>query len=395
MTPAMRAILLGGRSLRVRGNRVSAIGDSTTRGVYTGDSQPGITDGVLLTAYLGGDSWITWASTLSGGAVNRTRNAGVTGDTAAMMDARIATDVIAASPKPDACIVYSGYNDAAASVSVAAFMASIDSMVVKLRNAGIVPILATPLPTANNPDIAELLIRYALAIRDYAGRRFILIDFHQWARDTGTGGLIAAVGDGGDGVHPGAAGQQWLGQRVADFLTPLLINTSASPLQVAAVDATNIAPNGLFSGEPTSGLAPNVFNYNPRAGTVDSVVTDSLVPGSMQRCTHTATAGGRTFAQRIAQSGNWAPGDVLEFSGIITCSGIDASVQVDFNTAPYAQMPLSLTQDATRGFYRARLPVPADIGVAYIDVMMNSGPGTGYADFGQLTVRNLTALGQV
>ena len=203
------------------GNRIAVIGDSTTRGVYGSyDSNPPIAG---TSAYSAGDSWITWASTLSGGKVNRSINGGVTGDTIALMDARVAADIIGATPKPAACIVYSGYNDAYGNVTPAAFMTSYASVVAKLRAAGIVPIAATPLPTLNNATIAGLLVAYSLKIRKYAADQgMILLDFQQWAMDSTNGGLLAAVGTGGDGVHPSAAGQKVLGQKVADTLTPLL-----------------------------------------------------------------------------------------------------------------------------------------------------------------------------
>jgi len=377
------------------GNRLAVIGDSTCKGVYASyDSNPPIGG---TSAYSAGDSWITWASTLSGGKVNRSLNGGVTGDTIAMMDARVAADIIAAVPKPAACIVYSGYNDAYGNITPAAFMTSYASIVGKLRAAGIVPIAATPLPTLNNATIADLLVRYSLKIRKYAlDQGLVLLDFQQWAMDSTNGGLLAAVGTGGDGVHPGAAGQKVLGQKVADTLTPILA-LSSLPLQISPLDASNLAPNGLFAGAVVSGKAPNVFTFGSlQTGVTPSVVTDALVPGSMQRATHAGSTVMQQFAMRINQAaGNWSAGDVLEFSGIITRAGVLAELQVDFNTAPYNQKAISLTNDVTRGYYCARIPVPAGIGVTYIDCIFNSGPGTGTADFGQLTVRNLTTLGLV
>jgi len=377
------------------GVRLAVLGDSTARGVYSnGDSQPPIGG---TTAYLAGNSWITWAGLLSGGRLDRSLNAGVIGDTAAMMDARVVADVVGAVPKIGACIVYSGYNDAAAPVTPAAFIASVASIVGKLRTAGIVPILATPLPTLNNAGIAALLIQYALRVRKYASDNgLLLLDFTAWTTDPANGGLIAAVGTGGDGVHPSAAGQKWLGQKVSDTLVSFLPPT-ATPLQISPLDTVNLAPNGLFTGTPVSGLAPNVFTFGSlQTGVTPSVVTDALVPGSMQRITHAGSTVAQQHAQRIQQAGGkWAVGDVLEFSGDVTVAGIAASVQVDFNAAPFNQMPIYLTQNVTRGYYRARIPVPAAITVSYIDVILNTGPGTGTADFGQLTVRNLTALGLV
>lgn len=373
------------------GNRIAVIGDSTVRGVYGSiDSEPGIGG---TTVYVAGDSWITQAAALAGGKMVRSINGGVIGDTIAMMNARVATDIIAHPTHPTVCIVYSGYNDAAAAVSPSDFITTYASVVTKLRSAGIIPIAATCLPTVNNSAIAALMIKYSLNVRKYAtDNGLMLLDFESWAMDSSTGGLTSAVGTGGDGVHPGAAGQRVLGQKVVDLLVPYL-SLSTTSLQISPLDTANIAPNGLFTGTPVGGLAPNVFNFTSRSNTADSVVTDALVPGSMQRCTHTGSAGVRTVAQRINAAGKWSAGDILEFSGVVTNSGITAEVQIEWGVAPFNNKPVSLTQNTTRGYYCARIQIPAGIGASYFDVMMNSGPGTGTADFGQLTIRNLTVLG--
>lgn len=372
------------------GNRIALITSSSGRGVYDGDSEPGIGG---ATAYTAGNSWLTWASALSGGRIQRFRNASVIGDTLTLMAARLDTDVIA--HRPASCIVMGGYNDAYNSVTPASYIATLTSIVNRLRAAGIVPILGTPLTTANDSTIAALIEQYARQVRHLASIEGItLLDFHQWVIDPTTGGLRTEVSTGGDGVHPGAAGQKWLGQRVADVLGPQL-PTTATGLQITPLDTSNLIPNGWFTGSTTDGRAPSVSQSLKPTGTTFSVVTDSEVPGSMQRIAVSATASTARLFQRINRSGsNWSAGDLLEFSGVVTSDGgARASVMVEFNTAPYGQQPLLLTQAATRAYYCARIRIPTPMPFDYIDVRMQVEAGTGTVDFGQLTVRNLTTAG--
>jgi lysophospholipase L1-like esterase len=393
--PEQLSATYGGVGGQRPGGYMAVLSDSTGRGVYSGDSEPGIYDGALITVAVSGDSWITWAQSLSAGRVLKARNASVIGDTIAEMDARVVADIVNAPMEISACIVISGYNDADLSVTPAAYMASLRSIVAKLRDAGIVPILGTPLPTANNAAVAGLLVQYALQVRQYGAEQgIVVLDFQNWAMDSATGGLRTEVGTGGDGVHPGAAGQKWLGQRVADTLAALL-PLSASSLVTSPLDVSNIAPNPLFAGTVVGGLAPSVYIYGAaQAGVTPTVATDSLVPGKVQRVTHAGSTLEQVYAQRVTRAGNWAHGDLLEVSGIITASGIAASVGIEWDAHPFGTKPINLTQNATRGYYCTRTTIPASTGYPdSFDVMFKSGPGTGVAEFGQLSIRNLTALG--
>ena len=372
------------------GNRIAVLGDSTARGTYDGDSEPGIDGAVLL---IPGMSWLTWAQHYSGGRIIRSKNAAIIGNTLAQMDARVQVDVIA--HKPDACIVVSGYNDAFQNVTLASYQESMKSIHGKLLAAGIEMIVCTPLPTANGgAGFSAILDSYSTFVREFAGTYGLqLLDFNADMKHT-DGGLIPSVKTDGDGVHPGAAGQMVLGKYVADRLSPRLPRAASTPLRRALGPFGNIAPNRLFSGTVTNGMAASVFRVGAADGAVTpSVVTAPFVEGNMQRITHAGSTALSRYAQRVQKAGQWDTGDLLAFTGVVTTSGIPAEVEVEFNTAPYGHKAARVTKDAVRAAYYAELRVPAGMAGTYFDVNMRSGPGTGFVEFGEFSVYNLTKLG--
>lgn len=383
-------------------NFIAVLSDSIGKGVYEGDYEEGI-DGSGTTS--AGASWLTFAAALSGGKIVRAVNASVIGNTTTQMRARVQADVIDHPSAPAACVVMGGYNDAEQGLAVpltpaaifATYITNVTKIVETLQAGGVVPILATPLPTDNNATIADTLVKMALWTRRYAAQQGIaLVDFQAFATDPATGGLKASIKAGGDGVHPGIDGQFLLGQFFADQISPSLPPYKI-PLVSSPLDVTNLIPNGLFTGTPTDGKAPSVFQWGSLpAGVANSITTDSLVAGSLQRVTHTASTAEAVLAQRIQQSGGkWSPGDRIAFSGIITASGMGARIETDFNAPPYGLAPIRFATGITRGYWHADVVVPAGIAVDYIDVKLISGPGTGYVEFGQLTAYNLTKLGLV
>lgn len=150
------SFLAGGVDINVRkyGQEISGLiavlSDSIGRGYYDGDATPGI-NGSLIT--VNGNSWITYASLLSGQKIVNHKNASVIGNTMAAMRARVVDDVVNAIPKPGSCVVMSGYNDAYYDVSVADYIADMDYIVRHLMDAGISPIVGTPLPHGTHAGI--------------------------------------------------------------------------------------------------------------------------------------------------------------------------------------------------------------------------------------------------
>ncbi|WP_374322812.1 SGNH/GDSL hydrolase family protein [Brevundimonas sp.] len=179
------------------GNRVLGIGDSTMRGTYGGDAEPGVNGSTLIAA---GDSWISHMCFSTRQKITRVANAGHIGATVADELSRFDDYVV--SRKPQTVLISGGTNDVALSpqTTPAAFRGTIEAMIVKARSAGITPVLVTPLPSANSP-LYSILTAYNAELLALADKHNLLyLDLYNFARDPATGGLKAEYS--GDGVHP-------------------------------------------------------------------------------------------------------------------------------------------------------------------------------------------------
>jgi lysophospholipase L1-like esterase len=114
------------------------LGDSITYGVRT----PGPTATQIFSYLIGNQRGF---STII--------NAGIPGDTAAGGYARLATDVIAHSPK--VCFVMYGTNDAGNFVGATAYAASMKSIIDDLKTAGIEPVILSPWFPRSSPVYLE------------------------------------------------------------------------------------------------------------------------------------------------------------------------------------------------------------------------------------------------
>jgi hypothetical protein len=109
--------------------------------------------------------------------------------------------------------------------------------------------------------------------------------------------------------------------------------------------------------------------------------------------TATATAGVNIFYQDIA-GGKFAVGDRLLVTGIVSTSGgITAQIKTNFNGgSPSNHTPQNVGLLAvTRQRLHMEVLVPA--GTTSIDFLLSAGAGTGWVQYGQMSVYNLTALG--
>jgi len=399
---ALAAVNAQGGPGPLKGNRIAVLGDSTARGVYEGDSEPGVNGAGTL---IPGMSWLTWAAQLSGGRLIRHKNAGSIGDTIAMMQARVASQVIPAAP--DACIVVSGYNDAFNEVTTESYMTSLRAIHTALRRAGIEMIAATPLSTVNaNTDKGSFtmlprLEAFAAAVRTYASDNGLqLLDFASLRNQNGS--LPDNIKTDGDGVHPGAAGQIVLGKYVADALLPRLVRTASMPLPRTLGDFGNITPNPLFTGAvQASGLAPSVAKIGAAdPAVVPSVTTSPFIAGNVQRFTVTGSTADAIFYERINKPSQWDVGDLLAVTAKVALTtpttagvkGVDLHLRLEFNKPPYWNMASRITEDTTRATVYAEQRITA-ADVSFFDYQMVIKAGTGVVDVGELRIYNLTKLG--
>lgn len=367
------------------GNRVLGIGDSTMRGTYGGDAEPGVNGGTLIAA---GDSWISHMCFSTDQAITRVANAGHIGSTVAEELSRFDDYVV--SRKPQTVLISGGTNDAAASpqTTSAAFRGAIEAMIVKARSAGITPVLVTPLPSANSP-LYSILTAYNAELRSLADKHNLLyLDLYTFAQDPQTSGLKSEYS--GDGVHPSAAGQKAIGEYAASVLKPLVIG-SAPPFAVDTLDPRNIAPNPLFAGTPgANGQAPSWFiSGSLPAGAVASVVTRAGVVGKLQRLQATDTTAVASLLVPIPTS-KWSVGDLIEINGRFFSDGPGVARRWVEVTDGRQDRAIS-TSLAAHGAFHLRKYLRGD--AASLNVMLRIDAGTGDLEIGQLMVRNLTREG--
>lgn len=380
---------------------LSLISDSTGRGVYRGDGDPGI-GGNGITAM--GMTWLTWLTRFSQGALLRGVNASVIGDTIAQMDARLQTDVLNnPTRRGSAVAVCSGYNDTTANVSVADYMASFASIHAKLKAAQLEMIACTPLPTANSPDKNVRMGEYSDAIRAYAKKHgLFLLDLRALTMHT-DGGLIPSVKSDGDGVHPGNSGQYELGKIVFNQLKGRIASGIPSPVDTWGARG-NLTPNRTFTGEPVGGVATPLFRTTTAVPeVVPSVITgDSRIEGNWQRFTHTNSTAEATYVIRVTDAASKvSPGDVLALTARISVEGrLRARIGIQWGVAPYGQngfnsVDVNLDNQSMYGEF----VVPAAFTNSNIDLQLFSGANgvtnNGWVQVSQLGLYNLTRLNRV
>lgn len=367
------------------GNRVLGVGDSTMRGTYGGDTEIGVDGGTLIAAR---DSWISHMCFSTRQKIARVANCGDIGATVSDILANFDDFVIAR--KPQTVLISGGTNDAAAvpQTSAAAYRATIEAMIVKARNAGITPILVTPLPSANSPAYS-ILTAYNAELLDLAGKHNLLyLDLYTYARDPATGGLKAEYS--GDGVHPSAAGQKAIGEYAASVLLPLVIG-DAPPLAINTTDPRNIAPNPLFGGTPSgSGVAPGwLVSGSLPAGSSASVIERPGVIGKMQRITASSTSAITTIQVTIPAA-SWAPGDLIEVNGVYeTLSPGTAARWLEVSDGRQDRA-VGTTMAGSGAFHLRRRVRP---GATSLILYLRVAAGEGDLAIGQLMVRNLTREG--
>jgi lysophospholipase L1-like esterase len=131
-------------------------------------------------------------------------NAGVSGQTAAQMLARVNRDVIAVHPT--LCVLFCGTNDASSGTPIAQFQATIETLLTKLQSAGIAVVLVTPphfaastKPVSTLPvrDLNAALVPVVATLRAEAATHGIVV--------AEVNNAVVPLDP--DGEHPNATGQ--------------------------------------------------------------------------------------------------------------------------------------------------------------------------------------------
>lgn len=359
--------------------------------VFLGDSITSITCDTVGDQR-GAQSYAAWACLLSDSQITWSRNAGVAGDTAAQVLARVQTDVVAYAPK--FCVLHVGANDAyIATTTLASYAASIKGIVGALRAARIRPILSTVMQRS---DVGSNLVdQYNAWLKVYAKAQGLpLAPFCSTVIDPATGLTKPAYT--ADGLHPSAAGAQLLGQALATVaagVMPLWTPPLAAHAQAWSV---NQLANGLFLAN-SGGLATGWLK-DQGAGTPSIVAGDGVtVLGNWQKIAenpHTA----QTVVHGPVNTVVANPGDRLAFTGWFqsACSGADsAQVGLYWWPSSAASMPVFNFPGTVppHRFYVETIAPAGNTGFGVYLTLPAGGGGNDFAQLAQPTVINLTALG--
>lgn len=320
------------------------------------------------------------------------------GQTSSYLRGVLETQILTRDPKPGACLVLCGANDAQSGVSVATFRANIEDIVSRLQATGIRPILGTVTPN-NNPAYDQLIRTYNAWLSRWAGRNGVpIVDFYTAVSGTDTGWRADLSGD---GLHPNSKGCAVMGKAVVNDLGALL---SSGKYVVQPRDGSpNVQTNSTFRTDSNSDGVPD--------GCWSSHTTISTVsdPSGLFSWARITIAGqGEINAlhsdEILASSGAFKAGDVLRFSARVR-SGQDTTqdksgIQVNLvgYTDAYAvtlnAMAVSwnggLSQQVD-GFIVREVTVPA--GTTRIMWDLIGGPQDGTYDIALPTLVNLTAWG--
>lgn len=380
------------------GTKIAAIGDSVTAADEAEIDFPTLGGSAYYR-----NSWLSYACYLSGGALRRGRNAGVSGNFTSQMASRLQADVL--STNPSAVIILGGTNDAGSAVSAGGatadatvlsnFQSNIDKMVKQCRAYGVHPILATVPPNNNGTGRHKIITQMNLFLKIYAQvNGVMLLDFYAQAVDPTTGNYATAMGS-SDGTHPSSAGQKIWGQYVANVLSPL-VGPFAPIVCQADDDSANLVSHGLFLGGALNaqGIPPGWSIGSPfGTGLTVSYVTDANVKGNMWQVQAAASSAPyyNTFSLG-AKGTNWDIGHKLAVCGIITSTGGTASgIAVALNNGGALAQYIP-TEALTRAYFYFEQTVPA--GSNSMTLYLNTAAGiTETWSIGQLAVYNLTNLG--
>lgn len=376
-------LVLRAKMPRQRNHATAVIGDSIDAG---GDDSTG------PNPYWSGSIWSRLAL-FTDQRFHLSRNVGVGGNTTAQMLARFQTHV--AAFKPGVVVIGGGRNDISGGVNPETTKANIQALVDAAMTAGIVPVLHTVPPLDTPPgggQFSTLALARAATIahndwlRAYAAASGIaLIDLWKFWANPATGGYKATFSD--DGVHPSTAATSFFVNAQALELPPQF--AGSAPLPMSNTDPTNLMPNALATTDANADNIPDLW-YFPQptkmtypTGTVGKVPTVTTTDTSQS-----------TFYSPATAAGAIATGDVIAFSGRLTkTAGVRATLQmINQDTYQSVATPFANLTDATSGnvFY---IEYVVGAGVTRLAAAITATNAVGSVGVGQLSIKNLTALG--
>lgn len=385
--------------VRPRGARLIAVGDSITASDSSGSEFSG------TGRYANMDSWFTRACALSGQRLRWDGNAAISGQTSTQQLASFQAQVIDRSP--DYAVLMVGSNDVNQGISIAQTRTNLTAMMDQARSAGIGLILCSLLPRSSHDPtrIAGLNVW----LRDQAARRgAIWVDFFSLLIDPATGDPLAGMTR--DGTHPTAAARVLMAQEFIDTVLPH-ITPWTPPVGEDNTEAggINLLANPLMLGTPNAnGEAPS---WGMKIGTrTNQPVTTAVVDragwlGKAQEIVMGASPVGSFMLGQSTNTG-FAVGDRLGFAGRFDAIAPDAASNLSMYLVCHsatngggsalasfrAVANLRGGDELLDGTFWMDGVVPAGtLSLGVYAGTVSTAPGT--LRFGQMAVRNLTALG--
>lgn len=371
---------------------IMAIGDSITRN--------GNTDPTGAADYLiGPQSYLFWASLLSGG---RLQYKGVAA-TGGLRTDQIITNHLPAivAARPAYCVVHAGTNDNGTLTQAQTF-ANLTTIFETLLTAGITPIATTFLPKQTLlTTSAAVQQQLSVWVTRYAQRRvFPCVDWNSLFVDPTTGGWTGYNAAGGtyqtDTTHPNGAGAKAMGQALWIAISgsvpnmPLYVPTAnncnfgaLTPSQTNALLLTDTNADGVADGFNKSGTA--TFSLAAMSGAEGlgnwQTITSAGSGGSIT-ANNTALVAGHTYLFTCK----------VKTSGVKTAGVLWDVRFTDGNTADVFALR-NMGEDVTLGTIYHEWVMPSGTsgsGRLIFDVTGGTGPAI---SLGQIGIHDLTAVG--
>ena len=364
---------------------VGYIGDSITAGADT-FSVP-FTGNIFIS-----ESAPTYAMITSRGGWHSLINAGVAGQRTDQMLARLQSDII--NTGCNVCVILScTWNDIGQGVTEAQSLANIEAMVSQCLSANVLPVLCTPTP--EGPSVQTLARRATVSRRR---RLFVkiaraynipVIDLMAPLIDSATGLLapqyLAATND----IHPNPLGYRAMGVAIGAVLDRIMPGAAVQGIVDAGDTEDIMAGIGWFLTDSDADGVGNGWSKNMPAGATPSIATDPVL-GKVQRVVTDASAATAT----IQKTGiPMIAGNRYEVSAYFTKTGtsrIQTYMQDTVRTMRLFDLK-GTSPDETRAHVIMQFVAP--VGVTQLSFVHLFFAGTGTVDIGQVTLRNLTAIG--
>lgn len=375
VTPVAGRIGSGRRKVAFIGDSI-CIGDSTYQPTLVGPAESRNSAALYAMFASARGSW------------DLVQNAGVAGNTSALVLARLGSEVLIHGL--DICVIFSlTWSDISGGVTLATSVANVTSMIEQCLAAGCLPVLCTPTPdsatgtSAPRKNAAEQRRRAFM----YLGDRYNIpvVDLWPVLGDVTTGCLAAAYDAGS--VHPNPAGYKAAGEAVGAVLDRICVGSAAAGVAYAGDADDKLSGYGFFAVDTNADGVGNGWTGSGDENATPSIYTDGTI-GKMQRCTTNGTTEGYYFTAEITLTAS----HVYEIGARISKAGTSQG-QISVNaTSGNRRVTIAGTDpDITLGRVGIRWGNGASDTAA--TVYLYVGAGTGTVDFGRLTIRDLTALG--